>query len=685
MPHGRPAKRRRITPPLDDDVPSKTIKSSDLFARAADWDLEQAYAQKNRSKKTKESTRLPIKTAQGQLQQVEEKEPEDGSDSFLGSGSEGEDSNDEEDDADETPPTESEPAAPAVPLKQQIFGAKEEIARLAGLLSEDPEEHASAFKKLAQLADSQSPIPVQKLVLAAQVAVYKDVIPGYRIRIYKDEDLGNKISKDVRKTRQYEQALVTGYQAYVKHLGGLAKGRKGDEDAQSLRSVAINCACTLLLSVPHFNFRTELLNILVHELASRESTPDFVKCVETAEKFFAEDDDGASSLEAVSLLTKMMKAKDYRIREEVLNTFFQLRLLSELTTPSSTTKADKPEDMSKLHGRKVKKEKFEHRSKKEKKLAKERKAVEKDMREANAIVNYEEREKMQSETLKLVFVTYFRILKARVPELMGAVLEGLAKYAHLINQDFFGDVLEALKDIINQADAALKGELDLGEGTSAALDVDRDEVRNMTRESLLSTQTAFTLLSGQDVSKAASSLHLDLSFFTSHTYRTLYPLCLDADIELGPKSLRLPDPHSSKSSEKAANRVNISTPILLLTRVLASILLTPSQPPPSVAAASFFKRLLTVSLQLPEKSALAVLNLLAQIADKHGRRIEALWYSDERKGDGVFRGESDTVEGTNVWATGSGAWEGELLRKHFCPKVREQVAAIDKIIAGVHR
>ncbi|KAL2421933.1 Nucleolar complex-associated protein 3 [Exophiala dermatitidis] len=689
MPHGRPAKRRRVTPPIDDSKSSETIKSSELFARAADWDLEQEYEQRARNKKQKESNRLPIKTAEGRLERVQEAAPakpqaDDDSDSFLGSGSQNED-----DDAADSPPTETEPV-PQIPVKQQILSAKEEIARLAGHLNEDPEEHAGAFKKLAQIGGPGSPVAVQKLSLAAQAAVYKDVIPGYRIRAYKDEDLGSKVSKDVRRTRQYEHSLVTGYQSYVKRLASLAKAKKSDPDASALRSVAISCVCTLLLSVPHFNFRTELLNVLVHELASREATPDFVKCVETLEKFFEQDDDGAPSLEAVSLLSKMMKAKDYRIREEVLNTFFHLRLLSELAPTSS--QSEKQGDISKLHGKKVKKEKFEHRSKKERKLARERKAVEKDMREASALVNYEEREKMQSETLKIVFVIYFRILKARVPELMGAVLEGLAKYAHLINQDFFGDILEALKDIISQADAALKGELelDIEDDEQPGDTLDGETVRNRTRESLLATQTAFTLLSGQDVSKAASSLHLDLSFFTTHTYRSLYPLALDADIELGPKSLRLADPHLTATEQRQQtsstnNRVNISTPILLLTRVLSSILLTPSQPPTTLATASFFKRLLTVSLQLPEKSALVVLNLLAKIADKHGRKIEALWYSDERKGDGVFRGESESIEGTNVLATGSGVWEMELLRKHFCPKVKEQFASIEKIIAGLHR
>jgi nucleolar complex protein 3 len=338
----------------------------------------------------------------------------------------------------------------------------------------------------------------------------------------------------------------------------------------------------------------------------------------------------------------------------------------------------------------VKREKTVHQTKKERKIARERKEVEKDMREANAIVNHEEREKMQSETLKMVFVTYFRILKARVPHLMGAVLEGLARYAHLINQDFFGDVLEALKDIISQADAAIKGELDLDfeveDQQNSIMPADTETTRNLTREGLLGTQTAFTLLSGQDVSKAASALHLDLSFFTSHTYRSLYPLSLDADIELGPKSLRLPDPHASTSTQaRDANKINISTPILLLTRVLTSILLTPSSPPPTLTCLTFFKRLLTISLQLPEKSTVAVLALLAKIADKHGRKIEALWYSDERKGDGVFRGESDGMEGTNVLSTGSGVWEFELLRRHYCPGVREKVGLVEKSIRGLGR
>jgi nucleolar complex protein 3 len=674
MPHGRPAKRRRLSPPIDDGVVSKTIKSSDLFHGAAEWDLEDKYHQRSSNKKRADATRLPTINADGVLERASDVVvAADDSDSFLGSGSENE--------ADDTPPTDDagEEVVPKIPIPLQIRAAKEEIARIAALINEGPEEHAGSFRKLAQIGDAKAPPVIQKLALAAQVAVYKDVIPGYRIRAYNTEDVGTKVSKEVRQTRQYEQALVSSYQSYIKELSLHTKTRSKGADQEGLRSVAINCACALLLAVPHFNFRTELLNIIIRELSGRKASPEYTKCIETLEAFFEADEDGAPSLEAVTLLTKMMKEKDYYVREDVLNTFLKLRLLSELSVRSSTTKADRPDDLSRLHGKKVKKNQWEHRSKKEKKVARERKAVEKEYKEADATVSHEERDKMQSETLKLVFVCYFRILKAKIPELTGAVLEGLAKYAHLINQDFFGDILEALKDIIGQAEAVLRGEDDLvGEDSD-----DGQHLRDRTRETLLSTQTAFTLLSGQDVSKSASALHLDLSFFTSHIYRALYPLVMDCDIEFGPKSMRLPDPN--EQIQRQQNRVNISTPVLLLTRVLNSILLTPSQPPPTITAATFYKRLLTGVLQTPEKSTIALLNLMNRLAEKHGKKIEALWYSDERKGDGVFNGASESIEGSNVQAVGSGVWESVLLSQHYCPRVRYEVKAIDKVIQGLNR
>jgi nucleolar complex protein 3 len=680
MGHGRPAKRRKVSPPTDHQSISETIRSTDLFHRAAEWDLEQDYEKRSRSNRQGNTTKLPIKTAEGRVEHRRERTPQDDeSDSFLGTNSEsGQDGAD-------TPPTEETDEPPQIPVKHQILAAKEELARIAALMNEDTEAHVGSFKKLAGIGGSTAHPTIKKLVLATQLAVYKDVIPGYRIRAYKDEDVGTKVSKEVRQTRQYEQALVAGYQQYVEELASIMRAGMNMGEAASLKLVATSCACALLLAVPHFNFRTELLRILIGQLSSRHSDPYFDKCVQTFEEFFDSDDDGAPSLEAVSLLTKMMRARDYRIQERVLDTLFHLRLLSELSAKSSMSKTDKPDGTPIYRGKKLK-SKWEPRSKKERKLARERKAVEKDFKEADATVTHQDRDRMQSETLRIVFVTYFRILKLGTPHLMGAVLEGLAKFAHLINQEFFGDLLEALKDIVSEASATESDTMEVNDSEEPA--EEGRPSRNMTRESLLSTQTAFTLLSGQDVSKSASALHLDLSFFTSHIYKSLHQLSLDADIELGPKSLRLSDPHASSTdflARKSQSKVNVSTPMLLLTRAMTSILLTPSAPPPTITVLAFCKRLLTTSLQLPEKSTMALLSLMSKVAQKHGRKIEALWYSDERKGDGNFHGESENIEGTNALALGSGVWESELLRHHFSPQVRKEVVDIDKLIQGLNR
>ncbi|KAK3061851.1 hypothetical protein LTR53_019621, partial [Teratosphaeriaceae sp. CCFEE 6253] len=117
-----------------------------------------------------------------------------------------------------------------------------------------------------------------------------------------------------------------------------------------------------------------------------------------------------------------MKARDWNVHEGVLNTFLHLRLLSEFSHKASTNSIDKED----RHGddiapvKKLGKKDREFRTKRERKVMKERKLIAHDLREADAVVSHEERDKNQAETLKLVFVAYFRILKARVPHLMGA-------------------------------------------------------------------------------------------------------------------------------------------------------------------------------------------------------------------------------------------------------------------------
>ncbi|CAF9934150.1 MAG: hypothetical protein ALECFALPRED_005866 [Alectoria fallacina] len=668
-------KRRKLSPPESSDPDSsastlvgQSSAQDDFFNRAAGWNLEQDYEQRPRKqkKKEKESTRLPIKTAEGRIEQVQVPEvvPED-DDSWLGS---------EKESIEEPAPVQEETK---VPIRQQILEAQEELARIASLVNEDPEEHAGAFRTLAQIAASPN-FTIKKLGLATQLAVYKDVIPGYRIRPIAEIDQTEKVSKDVRRLRAFEQSLISSYQAYIKDLAKCAKARLGgvSEAALNVKQLAIACTCALLIAVPHFNFRGELLKILVGKLSTNKIDADFIKCRETMEILFRMDEDGTSSLDAVGLITRMMKARNYQIDESVLNTFLHLRLLSEFSSKASPNRVDKaPTDHD--YGGKKPKFKKEFRTKKQRKIMKERKVVEKEFKEADATVSHEQRDRMQGETLKLVFVTYLRILNAGLPHLMGAVLQGLANYAHLINQDLFGILLEALKGLMSDAEALLtadENEQPEEEGSS-------ESNRDSTRESLLCISTAFALLEGQDVARSASSLNLDLTDFTAHLYNILHSFCINPDLELSHKSLRLPDPHAPSPAwpTTTAPTVNIQTTTVLMLRALTSILTSRSVPP--VRLGAFTKKLFTSTLQLPEKSTLAMVSLLINVTKIHGRKIAALWNTEERKGDGVFDAMRGDMEGSNPFA--STIWDGELLRLHYAPAVREGIRGIERVIGDV--
>lgn len=663
-------------------VSSKQAQKA-FIKNASGWNLEQDYESKPRKgekvKREKVNTRLPIKTADGRVEALPHDEGDaasiDSDADWLESGGEEEaGSEDGQNDAEATSAVEEVVEEKSV--HEQILEAQEELAELATAVNENPEDNVGAFKALARIGKSRIPA-VRIFALMTQLTVYKDVIPGYRIRPLSEEAQKETLSKEVRLLRHYEQSLVAGYQDYVTELARCARlpsytGRGG---GQSISSVAVTCACTLVTSVPHFNFRGDLLKILVNNLSRRSINADGAKCIQALETLFRDDEEGRASQEAVSLLAKMMKARDYNVSENAVNLFLSLRLLSEFSGKASYDAVDVPPQQ-------MKKKQREFRTKRERKAVKEQKNLEKEMTQADALVSHEEKERMQSETLKSVFATYFRILKMRTPHLMGAVLEGLAKYAHLINQDFFGDLLEALKDLIRHseedAEAEETGATEEEEAEKAEDDDDDDDdedapVRNLTREALLCTVTAFALLAGQDAHNSKSQLHLDLSYFTSHLYSALFSLSLDTELE----NTKL------ATSSPSVNKINVQTTTVLVLRSLMGILL-PSyniRSVPPIRIAAFSKQLMSLALQVPDKSAQAVLALLSDVVRNHGKKVKGLWHTEERKGDGKYNPLSRNVEGSNPFA--ATVWEGELLRKHFSPKVRDGVKLLEKGIMQV--
>lgn len=70
-------------------------------------------------------------------------------------------------------------------------------------------------------------IVIRKMAILSQLAVFKDIIPGYRIRALTDKEKSEKVSQMVARTRDWEQGLVVIYQSYLRSLEVELKGNIG--------------------------------------------------------------------------------------------------------------------------------------------------------------------------------------------------------------------------------------------------------------------------------------------------------------------------------------------------------------------------------------------------------------------------------------------------------------------------
>jgi len=70
---------------------------------------------------------------------------------------------------------------------------------------------------------SNDPI-VRELAIFSLLAVFKDIVPGYRIRKLTEKELTEKVSQMVGRTREWEQGLVGIYQSYLQLLDGEIEG-----------------------------------------------------------------------------------------------------------------------------------------------------------------------------------------------------------------------------------------------------------------------------------------------------------------------------------------------------------------------------------------------------------------------------------------------------------------------------
>uniref|UniRef100_A0A8C7FZY6 Nucleolar complex protein 3 homolog n=1 Tax=Oncorhynchus kisutch TaxID=8019 RepID=A0A8C7FZY6_ONCKI len=511
-----------------------------------------------------------------------------------------------------------------MPRKMQLTEEKEEMFCFTVLgidvFCVKPMSELSIFvqiKKLKELramlmeTDPYVAVTVRKLVMVSLMEVFKDIVPSYRIRPLTETEKASKVKKETQQLREFEEGLVSQYKFYLENLEQTVKDWKQKKrkrsEAVSLQSyrglaeVAIRCICELLVALPHFNFHNNIIVTVVplmNDPVKRVSD----MCCEAVKKLLKQDKQGHAALGTVKVISGLVKSRNYDVRPELLKVLLCLRIKEVEVKKDTDDTAPKKKFMNY-------KDKKKNLSRMQRKWKKAEEKLEKELLEAEASESKDKKLKLHTETLNIVFLIYFRILKkAQKSILLPSVLEGLAKFAHLINLEFFDDLLNVLQHLIQSGDLTY-------------------------RESLHCIQTAFNILSGQ-----GDVLNIDPLNFYSHLYKTLLKLNAGASNDDISIVLRCLDVMLTKRRKQVT-----------LQRALA-----------------FVKRLSTLSLHTLPNATVGI--LASNRTLMHTFPKCDILLDNEAQGSGVFLPELDEPEYCNPQNTA--LWELHTLKRHYHPVVR---------------
>ncbi|KAM4623770.1 nucleolar complex protein 3 homolog [Polymixia lowei] len=497
---------------------------------------------------------------------------------------------------------------------QKLMEKKLRIASLGSAIISDPSGNIKKLKELRAMLMETDPyvaVTVRKLVMVSLMEIFKDIVPSYRIRPLTEAEKTTKVKKETQQLREFEEGLVSQYKFYLEELEQAVKDWKqkkekrsqavGFHSYRSLAEVAIRCICELLVALPHFNFHNNIIIVVVPLMNDSVRTVSDM-CCEAMRKLFKQDKLGQASLGAVRVISGLVKSLNFNVRPEMLKPLMCLRIKEVDLKKDTEDTAPKKKFMNY-------KEKKKNLSRMQRKWKKAEEKLDKELLEAEAIESKDKKIKLHTETLNIVFLIYFRILKkAQKSVLLPSVLEGLAKFAHLINLEFFDDLLNVLQNLIQSGDLTY-------------------------RESLHCIQTAFNILSGQ-----GDVLNIDPLKFYTHLYKTLLTL------------------HAGASNDD----------ISIVLRCLDVMLTKRRKQVTLQRAMAFVKRLSTLCLHIMPNAAIGILS--ANRAIVHAFPKCDILLDNEVQGSGVYLPELDEPEYCNPQNTG--LWELQTLRRHYHPVVR---------------
>ncbi|XP_041785831.1 nucleolar complex protein 3 homolog isoform X2 [Anopheles merus] len=459
-------------------------------------------------------------------------------------------------------------------------------------------------------------LPVRKTAMISLVEVFRDIVPEYRIGIVDKEH--QKLKKDTLARVNFENKLLTHYKQLLKHIEGitskytkkLLRSEKQSVETRQLLEMAVQCMCDLVLAHPYFNYSPNIVQVLVLMLNNTKET--IRKMVHTCfSVLFKTDARLDLTQHTVRHINMLIKKKQRNVFPEMIT------CLKNLQIHRINMNDDKLAEVKK---QKLEKQKSYviNMSRKERKRKKKLEELEKDIFETKAEESKQIVRRKLTEISKLTFMIYFKILKCYPDsKVLSATLEGLSKFAHTINIDFFADLVELLNNLLENVELGY-------------------------REQLHCIQTVFIILSGQ-----GEVLNIDPARFYSHFYKNLLYV------------------HAGKNHDDMQTIIKTLDVILFKRRRNVTY----------HRYVSFVKRLATLCLQVLPNGCLGLISLIRSCMHMN-QQLDILLDSEAVVGSGKFDPFNDEPEFANANCTA--LFEISCLVRHYHPIIRKMVMNVLK-------
>ncbi|CAI9736204.1 complex 3 homolog [Octopus vulgaris] len=492
--------------------------------------------------------------------------------------------------------------------EEHLTKAKQKMALFALSIIENPNEHISRLRELLLMlqnpTSSDVDVAINKLGMITLMEIFKDIVPGYKIRKLTEKEQQQKMSKEFKVLHSFEESLLKSYKHYLEYLWSVVSQPKDDStlsqtklnDKKVMKEVATQCLCKLLVSCYHFNFRSELISFVVPCMNLFNKVSSNAAC-EAVKEVFKIDKLGAASLEIVKGIEDLVKKKISLVKPKVLSTLLSLKI-KEIDIAQAKSKAEKEKHKQKLL----------KMSRRERKREKQMERLQNELLETKASEDKKKKLEYNTRVIQHVFATYVRILK-KSPDsaLVTVVLEGLTKFAHFVNIDYFEDLFSTLKSMIASQSLTLQ-------------------------QTIQCTLTAFMILSGQ-----GNVLNIDPVHFYKYFYHRIISL------------------NAGESSEY----------MLLLLNTLEETIFKRKRQITKHRVLAFMKRLSTIALQTLPEASIALLGVVRSLI--HSFPYTDVMFENEQSGSGQFMPEVNDPEYSH--AHNSSLWELAILQKHVCPDV----------------